>query len=92
MELVTKVEAATRVSASLTEDGALSLKVFASADYAKGRSATAELPVAALDPEKVAAVKAALQAVLEDAAPKLGAPLTRALVKSAEVSAAHGEI
>lgn len=92
MELTTTVKCDTRVSATLEEDGRFSVNVFAAAEYAKGRTTTAQVAGHELDPEKVAAAAAALQALQEDAAAKLGPRLNRAIHKSAEVSAAHGEI
>ncbi len=105
MDLVQKITAKTRVSATLEEDGTLSLKVFGQAEYAKGKTTTAEVGAEDLgfdkeqkefDPKLQAKllddVKAALKAVLADAAPILGQRVGKAIHKSAEVAAAHGEI
>lgn len=94
MELVSTITARTRASAGLEEDGSLSLKVFAEAEYAPGMTTTAEVQLAEIDPEKADAVKAALAAVLVDEGVNalLGDRLPKAVLKSAEISAAHGEI
>jgi len=90
MELTQTITCITRVSASLEEDGRLAIKVFAQADYAKGRSTTAE--VADIPGPLREAAQKALQAILDEAAPRLGPRIGHAIHKSAEVAAAHGEI
>lgn len=92
MELTTKVDCRVSVSATLRENGELSVKVFGQAEYAKDRTATAEVSGADLPPAEVEAVKVALGAVLESASKKLGPRVARAIHKSVEVAAAHGEI
>jgi hypothetical protein len=90
MELTSTVHCTTRVLATLHEDGELALKVVGHAEYAPGRTTSAEvvdLPAEISDP-----VKAALMAALEAGAVALGPRIARAIAKSAEVSAAHGEI
>lgn len=90
MKLTTVVEAKTRVCATLEEDGTFSLKAFAEAEYAPGKTTTAEVHIT--DPTQVDAVKAALHAALTGAAQILGGRLNKSIHTSAEVSARHGEI
>lgn len=90
MELKNVIDCQCRVSATYEEDGTLRVKVFASADYAKNRSATAE--VADVPEDLQASLAAAMKAVLDAASPKLGQRVSAAMHKSAEVAAAHGEI
>ena len=90
MKLVTTIECQPRAVASLEEDGTLAVKVFASAEYAPGMTTTAEYHD--VSSEKKEALKAALQAVLDEASEKLGPKIAQAVYKSTEISAAHGEI
>jgi hypothetical protein len=90
MELTTTVDCRCRVSATLEETGELSLKVFGQADYAKGRSTTAE--VIDIPPVLRENVKAALHEVLKAAEPALGPRIQRSIHISGTVAAAHGEI
>lgn len=92
MKLTNVIECKTRVSAGLEEDGTLSLKVFATTEYAKGRTTTAEVSVDDLSAETKEKVAEALTLALDEAAEKLGPRITQAKHKSAEVAAAHGEI
>jgi hypothetical protein len=92
MELITKINATTRVSAGLEEDGTLSLKVFAQAEYAPGKTTTAEVPSSEIPDALKAKVAQALADVAEHAQPALGPRLQRAMVKSHEVSAQMGEL
>lgn len=92
MELTHTIQAATRVCATLAEDGALALKVFAETDYAPGRGTTAEVHQHELPPAVQAAIKAALQAALSHATEQLGARLAKAVHVSADVAARNGEL
>jgi coenzyme F420-reducing hydrogenase beta subunit len=92
MELRTTVSAKVRACATLEEDGTVSVKAFASADYAPGCTTTVSVESQEI-PEKVRqAVAAALLEVQNAAAVTLGVRIQRAIAKSAEVAAAHGEI
>jgi hypothetical protein len=92
MELTTTIACRCRVSAGLEEDGRLSVKVFGEAEYAEGRTTTAEVPgheIADALKDKLAAV---LGEILAAATPALGPRVAKAIHKSTEVAAAHGEI
>jgi hypothetical protein len=92
MELKQTIVCTTRVCASLEEGAGASVKVFGQAEYAKGRTTTAEVSQHEI-PE---ALRAKLTGVLEEirthAEGALGQRIGRAIHKSAEVAAAHAEI
>lgn len=92
MKIKNEIECRARVSATLDESGTLTLNVFGQAEYAKDRTTTAQVGDADIPAKDRDAVAAALKAVLDGAAPKLGPRLARSISKSAEVAAAHGEI
>lgn len=90
MELTSKIAAHCRVVASLEESGELTVKAFAQAEYARGRTTTAD--VIEIPPAVRAHVEDALRAVLEAAMPALGVRIQRAVHKSTEIAAAMGEL
>lgn len=92
MKLTTTIECTCRASAQIAEDNTLSLKVFAEAEYAPGRTTTADVQLSELPPAIVSAVQVALAAARDAAAALLGARIQQSVHKSAEVAAAHGEI
>lgn len=100
MELTQTIKCQTRVSASLDESGTLSIKVFGTAEYAPGTKETPgptttaevfgnEIPEGVRD-----ALRAAMQAALDgtEVQKLLGDRIGKAIHKSAEIAAAHGEI
>lgn len=93
MELTQTIQCTTRVSATL-EEGAeqATAKVFASAEYAKGRSTTAEVGAHEVPPAMITELTRVLGAIRAHAEKTLGARIGTAIHKSAEVAAAHGEI
>lgn len=92
MELTQKINCRTRVVATLQENGDLSVKAFAEAEYAKGCTTTAEVSGGDISPAEQEAVTAALGQVLKSATGALGSRIGRSIHKSAEVAAALGEI
>lgn len=88
MELTHTITATARVTASLDDQGRCAVKVFASAPYADGRTATAELSVS---PAIATAVQAALAAALLEAEPKLGPALAKSIHIAQEAGARAGE-
>ena len=92
MELTHTIDCTCRVSAGLDETGLVRLKVFASAEYAKGASATVQVQSDELPSSLKEQVEKALQAVMDHVQPQLGGRLVKALVKSTEVAASFGEI
>jgi hypothetical protein len=90
MQLTQKIDCVCRVTATYEEDGRLAIKVFGQAEYAKGRTTTAD--VVEIPESLQAKAKTVLEEILIAAAPVLGARLGKAVHKSAEVAGAHGEI
>jgi hypothetical protein len=90
MELTAKIAAHCRVVATLEESGELTVKAFAQAEYATGRTTTAE--VIEIPPALRAQVEAVLGLVLEAAMPALGERIQRAVHKSTEIAASMGEL
>lgn len=89
MKLTTTLECGARVCATFADDGQCTVKVFAQAEYAKGRTTTAEVPAS---PKASAAIALAMKAALEEVAPQLGPALQRAIAKSTEVAVQRGEL
>lgn len=90
MDIKTTIACTCRVSAALEESGELAVKVFAQAAYAKGRTTT--IDVTNIPEALKAKVKAVLAEVLETAKPEIGPRIHLAIVKSAEIGAAMGEV
>jgi len=92
MELHATISCTVRGSAQITEQGDLSLKVFAQAEYAPGRTTTAEVQMHELSAETQAAVQGALAAAVAEALELLGSRIQKAMHKSHDVSVALREI
>jgi hypothetical protein len=92
MELRTTVQAKVRVCASLEEDGTAIVKAFAEAEYAPGCTTTASVEVNEIPERLKAAVAAALLEAQKFAESLLGQRIPRAIAKSAEIAAPHGEV
>lgn len=90
MELKSNVDAICRVSATLEEGGAVSVRVFAQAEYAPGATTTAE--VNDVPQELRSQLQSVMEKILTSAENKLGPRLQRAIHKSTEVAASYGEI
>jgi hypothetical protein len=83
MELKRTVKCTGRVSATYEEDGALSLKVFATASYRDDDvNATTTAEVSEVSIARTTAVKEALKAALDEALPKLGEKIGDAIAVS----------
>lgn len=92
MDITHTIDATCRLSLGYTEAGELSVKVFGQADYAPGRSTTAEVSGSELSSAVRQQLEAAARAALDEASPKLGPRLMQAIVKSTEVAASMGEL
>ena len=90
MELTQTVQCTCRVSATYEESGELSVKVFAQAEYAKGRTTTIEAKsVSDVLRKRLADV---CQEILDQSSDGLGPLVAQAIHKSTEVAAARGEL
>lgn len=89
MKLTTTIECTTCVAARLADDGTCDVKVFGHAEYARGRTTTAEI---AVPPEVAAKVAAALTDARAAVMAALGPAMQKAIAKSADVAAARGEL
>jgi hypothetical protein len=92
MELKQTIQCTTRVSASLEEGAGATAKVFASAEYAKGRTTTVEVSNDELPPSLRSKLSAVLEEIRAFAEKPLGDRIGRAIHTSAAVAAAHREI
>lgn len=92
MELITKIDARTRLSATLEEDGALSVTAFATAPYTQGASATAQVVTCEIPDDLRKELAHVMAKVLQRSHLLLGERLPRAVHQSVEIAARMGEL
>lgn len=92
MEIKTTLTAACRVCATLEEDTRLSVSVFGVAEYAPGRTTTAQLTTENIRTDLVERLRGVLVDIAAEHEHALGRKLQQAVYKSTEIAVQMGEL